>query len=444
MTRVRFSLTGEAEPKLVPLDVLPDAVVAALQAQGDTRTTEQKDQLASYFRSIDPQRQGLRKQYVSLRREALDLAIGTPVMVMQELPGHRDTYLLRRGQYDQPDKSEKLTPAIPAALIAGENPPPVSSSRLDFARWIASPKNPLTARVAVNRYWQMHFGVGIVKTSEDFGSQGEWPSHPELLDWLATEFVRGGWDVKAMQKRIVTSATYRQASKVTPELLEKDPENRLLARGPRFRLDGLAIRDNALAISGLLVNKVGGPPVKPYQPPGLWEELAFVNKTTIDKYVQGTGEDLYRRSLYTFWKRTVPPPALAIFDASGRELCSVRLARTNTPIQALNLLNDVVYVEAARAMAQRMIHEGGETANERLAYGWKLATGRSPSQREAPAIARDFERYLQKYRMDPAAAKALLAVGESPRDATIDPAEFAAYAVMANVMLNLDETITIQ
>jgi hypothetical protein len=445
MNRVRLSLTGEAEPKLGPLDVLPDPVAAALNAQVAARTPEQEDQLAAYFRWVDPERQALHKQLASLRRKALNLASqGTPVMVMQELPRHRDTYLLRRGQYDQPDKSEKLTPGIPAALIDKTKPAPPSANRLDLARWIASPENPLTARVEVNRLWQMYFGVGIVKTAEDFGSQGEWPSHPELLDWLATEFVRTGWNVKAMQTLIVTSATYRQSSKVSPELEEKDPENRLLARGPRFRLDAFAIRDNALAIGGLLVDKVGGPPVKPYQPPGLWEELAFSGKTSVDKYVQGTGADLYRRSLYSFWKRTVPPPALSIFDAAGREMCSVRSARTNTPLQALNVLNDVVYVEAARAMAQRMLHEGGATPAERLDYGWELATGRHPVERERHAIVRDFDRYLQKYRADPAAAKALLTVGESPRDTKLDPSEFAAYTVVANVMLNLDETITKQ
>jgi hypothetical protein len=441
MSRVRLSLTSDADPALGPLDVLPEAAIAALQVAPEGRTSEESAELAAAFRRVDPERAPLYRNLVVAGRSALDLAsTGTAVMVMQELPRHRDTYLLKRGQYDQPDKSEKLSPGIPASLtVSGSKPP---ATRLEFARWLVSPQNPLTARVAVNRFWQMYFGTGIVKTVEDFGAQGEWPSHPELLDFLATQFMQSSWDVKAMQRLIVTSAAYRQSSRATPALLERDPENRLLARGPRFRLDAFALRDNALAVSGLLVDKVGGPPVKPYQPPGLWEELAFSKKTTVDTYVQGKGEDLYRRSMYTFWKRTVPPPALAIFDAAGREQCSVRVGRTNTPLQALNLLNDVTYVESARALAQRIMREGGADAADRLAFGWRLATARRPSETEAQAMGRALDRYLKKFRDDPAAAKALLSVGESPRDTTLDPVEHAAYTAIANVLLNLDETLT--
>ena len=429
---------------------------------------------------------------------------GTPVMVMQEMSPPRDTYLLKRGAYDQPDTSEKLTPGIPAALASaltsaagispspgtpgeggGEGLPPRSGdanaqrptpnverpigesdverstldvgsshsphlprtpeprNRLELARWLVATGNPLTARVTVNRFWQHLFGVGLVKTSEDFGAQGEYPSHPELLDWLATEFVRTGWDVKALHKLVVTSATYRQSSRATPALRERDPENRLLARGARFRLDAHAVRDNALAAGGLLVEKLGGPPVKPYQPPGLWEELSFGNgKTTIDKYVQGTGGQLYRRTLYTFWTRTVPPPALAIFDAGGREACTVRLGRTNTPLQALNLLNDVTYMEAARELAERMMRDGGASPADRLAHGFRVATARRPDARELASLLRGFGQYAGTYRADPAAAAALLSVGESPRDPALDPAELAAYAAAANVLLNLDETMT--
>src|SRR5207253_1771585 len=229
---------------------------------------------------------------------------------------------------------------IPASLP--RLPADVPNNRLGFARWLVDPSNPLTARVAVNRYWQMYFGTGLVKTIDDFGSQGEWPTHPELLDWLATEFVRTGWNVKAMQKLIVMSATYRQASKVTPLLLSRDPENRLLARGPRLRLSAEMIRDQALAISGLLVERLGGPSVKPYQPKGLWKELGDVD------YTPDHGENLYRRSLYTFWKRTVAPPSMMTFDAAARETCSVRETRTNTPLQALTLMNEITYVEAGR------------------------------------------------------------------------------------------------
>ena len=257
-------------------------------------------------------------------------------------------------------------------------PPACPNNRLGFAKWLVDPANPLPARVAVNRFWQMYFGTGLVKTVEDFGSQGEWPSNPDLLDWLATEFVRTGWDMKAMQKTIVMSATYRQSSQVTPELLQKDPENRLLARGPRVRLSADVVRDQALAVSGLLVDKIGGPSVKPYQPAGLWKEL-----TGGEDYKPDHGEGLHRRSLYTFWKRTAPPPMMMNFDGAGRETCVVREMRTNTPLQSLNLMNDVTFLEAARGLAQRMLREGGNTAEERIAYGFRLATARRPSRAKA-------------------------------------------------------------
>jgi len=419
-------------------------VVAALKTiDGDPAacTDAQTDDLIAYFREIDPARAALRDQMVSARQEIQFLGKqGVPVMVMQEMPKPRDTYLLKRGQYDQPDKSQKLAPGLPAALTDGGAG--TVRNRLDFARWLVSPDNPLTARVAVNRFWQMYFGTGIVKTGENFGSQGEWPSHPELLDWLATEFMARRWDVKAMQKLIVTSATYRQSSRAGRQLIDRDPENRLHARGPRFRLDAFAVRDNALAIAGLLVPGLHGPPVKPYQPPGLWEELAFMNKTTVDSYVQDHGESLYRRSLYTFWKRSAPPPAMMNFDAAGREICSVGESRTNTPLQALTLLNETAFVEAARHMAARMMREGGGTPDERLAYGFRLATARRPGARELNSLAAGYRDYLEKYRADAQAAKALLSVGESPRDKSLDPAEHAAYTAVANVILNLDETVT--
>ena len=299
-------------------------------------------------------------------------------MVMQERPTPRDTFVLLRGAYDRP--GEKVSPGLPAVL------PPLPAgcpnNRLGFAKWLVDPSNPLTARVIVNRFWQMYFGMGLVKTVEDFGSQGEWPANLELLDWLATEFIRTGWDVKAMQKMIVMSATYRQSSKVTPELLQRDPENRLLARGPRFRLSAEMIRDQALAVSGLLVEKIGGPSVKPYQPAGLWKELGG------EDYQQDTGEGLYRRSLYTFWKRTVPPPSMMNFDAAGREACTVRENRTNTPLQALDLMNDPAYVEASRVLAERMMREGGATPESRISFAFRLATARRPRVRRACDSAR--------------------------------------------------------
>jgi hypothetical protein len=306
------------------------------------------------------------------------------------------------------------------------------------------PKHPLTARVAVNRYWQMYFGTGLVKTQEDFGVQGEPPSHPQLLDWLATEFVRTGWDVRAMQRLIVTSAAYRQSSAVSAELLEKDPENRLLARGPRVRLPAEMIRDTALAASGLLNEAIGGPSVMPYQPKGLWEEMAFGEGFSAQAYEQSHGKDLYRRGMYTLWKRTVPPASLSTFDAPDREKCTVRRALTNTPLQALALMNDPTYVEASRALAQRTLLEGGANDKARLAYAFRLATARVPSGKETGVLRDLLKARLAAYRQDRQAARALLEVGESPRDKRLDAAELAAWTTVASVILNLDETITKQ
>jgi hypothetical protein len=308
---------------------------------------------------------------------------------------------------------------------------------LGLARWIADPANPLTARVAVNRFWQNAFGAGLVKTVEDFGSQGEWPQNLNLLDWLATEFVRTGWDMKAVQKTIVMSATYRQASKVTPEMEQRDPENRLLARGPRVRLSAEMVRDQALAVSGLLVEKIGGPSVKPYQPPGLWKELSGG-----DDYKPDTGEGLHRRSLYTYWKRTAPPPMMMNFDAAGREACVVRDLRTNTPLQSLNLMNDVTYLEAARKLAERMMREGGPTPAERLAYGFELITARIPDRREVEILQASLSHYRDSFQSDPAAASKYLAQGEAARDRSLDTRELAAYATMASMLLNLDAAVT--
>jgi len=351
------------------------------------------------------------------------------VMVMAD-GAHRDTFVLKRGAYDAP--GDKVTPGIPAALGG-----PACANRLCLAEWLVSRSNPLTARVTVNRFWQSYFGFGIVKTVDDFGSQGEWPMHPELLDWLAVEFMESGWNVKALQKLIVTSAAYRQSSAVTPALLEKDPDNRLLARGPRLRLGPEEIRDQALAVSGLLVEKVGGPSVKPYQPAGLWQELSG------DKgYVQAKGADLYRRSLYTYWKRTVPPPYMMNFDSPNREQCAVFENRTNSPLQGLNLMNEVTFVEAARKLAERMMVEGGATPQERIGYGYALVLARQPGARQAAVLAGVFERYLAEYRGDGKAAEAFLKVGESAIRAGLDRAELAAFAGVASLILNMDEAIT--
>lgn len=358
-------------------------------------------------------------------------------MVLQERRKRRSTYVLDRGLYDAPDPSRPVEPGVPSFLPA--LPADAPQDRLALAAWLIDPKHPLTSRVAVNHFWQQLFGLGLVETAENFGLRGALPSHPKLLDWLATEFVRTGWNTKALLKTIVMSATYRQSSVVTPQELERDPRNRLLGRGPRFRLSAEKIRDQALAVSGLLVGKVGGPSVKPYQPPGLWSELA--GGASQGPYQQGKGSDLYRRSLYTHRKRTVPHPTLSVFDAPSFEICQVRRDRTNTPLQALALLNDTTYVEAARKLAERMMRQKPEVA-ARLTYGFRCATSRNPRSEELAVLERGFERQRLLYRGDPAGAREILTHGESPVDSQFDPVELAAFTAMAAVILNLDETVT--
>jgi mono/diheme cytochrome c family protein len=383
----------------------------------------------------------LNKQLGRLRQERVRIEAKEPTaMVMQEMPRPRDTYLLLRGQYDK--KGPKVTAGVPASLPP--LPKGAPANRLGLARWLVSPEQPLTARVTVNRLWQLFFGTGLVKTAEDFGAQGEPPSHPELLDWLAVEFRESGWDVRALVRLIVTSSAYRQASAVTPALQARDPENRLLARGPRLRLQAEFIRDQALAVSGLLDDRVGGASVFPYQPAGLWQELASRSdgaNWTAQVYVQSHGRDLYRRTMYTFWKRASPPPTLVTFDAPDREVCVVRRARTNTPLQALVLMNDPTYVEAARKLAERMMREA-KTPEDRIALAFRLATARRPSAEEVAVLKRVFDAQRVVYGKDGKAALKLLAVGESPRDAGLDPAELAAWTAVAGVILNLDETVT--
>jgi hypothetical protein len=383
----------------------------------------------------------LRRRLGRLRQERAKLEAKVPTtMVMQEMPRPRDTFLLLRGQYDK--KGEKVTAGVPAGLPP--LPPGAPDNRLGLARWLVSPEQPLTARVTVNRYWQMFFGGGLVKTAEDFGAQGEPPSHPELLDWLAVEFRESGWDVRALVRLIVTSAAYRQASAVTPALRARDPENRLLARGARLRLQAEFIRDQALAVSGLLDGRVGGASVFPYQPAGLWQELASRTdgaNWTAQTYVQSHGKDLYRRTMYTFWKRASPPPTLVTFDAPDREVCVVRRARTNTPLQALVLMNDPTYVEASRKLAERLMRQAAGP-EERIALAFRLCTARRPCAAEAAVLRRVFDAQLAVFRQDGKAALKLLAVGEWPREMGLDPAELAAWTAVASVILNLDETVT--
>ena len=355
------------------------------------------------------------------------------VMVMDERQDTRPTHVLFRGSFDAP--RDEVSPGLPAALPA--LPAGQPNNRLGLARWLTDPSHPLTSRVTVNRFWQMLFGRGIVATVEDFGSQGAAPTHPELLDWLASEFIESGWDVKGLLRTIVTSATYRQASKVSPEALEKDPENLLLARAPRERLPAEAIRDQALSIAGLLSGRAGGPSVKPYQPAGLWKELSNWRA-----YKHDRDDGLYRRSLYTFWKRTLGPPAMLAFDAAPRETCVVREVRTNTPIQALNLMNDPTYTEAARLYAERMLREGGDSDEARLGYGFLLATSRRPGSEESEILRSSLNRFRDRYRTSPEDADRYLSSGEYPRDSSLEVPDLAAYTAVASMLLNLDETIT--
>ena len=327
--------------------------------------------------------------------------------------------------------------AVPEAKRA-ETPAPLN--RLDLALWLVCPEHPLTARVAVNRYWAMFFGTGLVKTINDFGSQGEWPSHPELLDWLACEFRDGGrsgssWDVKGLVRLIVTSASYRQSAAVTPDKLERDPYNRLLSRGPRLRLEAEFIRDNALAVSGLLNPKIGGPSVKPYQPPGIWDG-------TDAKYEQDHGDALYRRGMYVFWRRSAHYPSFATFDAPNREVCTFLRQRTQTPLQSLVLMNDPAFVESARALAERVVQEEPDDLTRRLTRAFRHALGRVPQSDEMTTLRRTYDQQLANFNADPAAAEKLLSAGESKPAGSIDKVKLAAMTAVANVLLNLNETIT--
>jgi hypothetical protein len=423
---------------------LPKPLQEVIKLERNQRSEAQKRQLRDFFfenafagtRSIfDPLHQELTK--VEKEREQLDKQVPAS-LVFKEAPGLKPAYVLKRGEYDQKgDQVGRETPSFLPPLPEG-----APHNRLGLAQWLVMPEHPLTARVAVNRFWQQCFGTGLVKTAEDFGSQGEPPSHPELLDWLAVQFREGGWNVKKTMKRMVMSAAYRQSSKVTPERLAQDPANRLLSRGPRFRLDAEMLRDQALAVSGLLVEKLGGPSVKPPQPSGLWEAVGYTASNTA-KFVADTGvEKVHRRSLYTFWKRTAPPPQMNTFDAPSRESCVVRRERTNTPLQALLLLNEPQYVEAARALAERALHEGGSTAEARLGYLFRQATGRTPDHAEVLELLSAYNDHRNAYGSDLEAAKKLIAVGESKPDAALDPSELAAWTMVANLVLNLDEVIS--
>ncbi len=411
-------LTGVEVSRLAGLDPRPD-----------------RNALRAWFlENVDAPYQTKQAELRKLRQQENQLINDVPeIMVMHDMAQERPTFVLNRGAYDAP--ADRVEPGTPEKIFPFPNDLP--RNRLGLARWVVDPRNPLTARVAVNRAWRGHFGRGLVVTEEDFGTQGKLPSHPDLLDWLAKQLIDRGWDLKALHKLIVMSATYRQSSEASPELLARDPENQLLARGPEHRLTAEEIRDNALAVSGLLSRRIGGPSVRPYQPEGLWEEAG-----TGKHYVQDKGEGLYRRSLYTFWKRTAPPPTMLIFDAPSREVCTARRETTTTPLQALVLMDDPQFLEAGRALAERLMHESGPDIDAEILRGFRLTTSREPKPREIQILRRLYDEQLALFIRDPAGAAQYLAIGQQPWDRSLPAVQLAATAVLANSLMNLDEFIT--
>ena len=409
--------------------------IEVARVAGIERQPSQDELLDNFLATQSDPARTWHTQLHALREEQRKFIQPIPeIMAMREMPQARKAYVLKRGAYDA--RGDEVSADTPHVLPPF--PADAPRNRLGLAKWLIDPEHPLMARVTVNRYWQMMFGRGLVETAENFGSQGAQPTHPELLDYLARDFIASGWNVKRLLKNIAMSATYRQSSKATPELVSRDPQNHLLARGPARRLDAEMLRDQALAVSGLLVERLGGPSVKPYQPPGLWEEIAMGRP----KYDQSKGEGLYRRSLYTFWKRTVPPPVMTTFDAADRSNCAVRRQSTSTPLQALALLNDVQIVEAARLVARRMLRDGGATTEERVAWAFRLISDRRPSTKEIAILTRLYNEQHEIFAQDSPAAVRLIAVGETKSDASLGPADLAAGTALALALLNHDEAIT--
>jgi hypothetical protein len=421
---------------------LPHPIDEIVKKERDQRTAEERQQLRAYF--VENAYSGaheklapLKSQRADAERQLAELEKQFPsTYIFRELRDPKPAFVLQRGEYDK--QGEPVSRAIPAFF--GQLPADAPLNRLGLARWLLQPTHPLTARVAGNRFWQQLFGVGLVKTTENFGSQGEPPSHPDLLDWLAVDFREDGWNVKNLMKRIVLSATYRQTSAVPPQLYERDPANRLLGRGPRFRLDAEMLRDQALAVSELLVAKLGGPGVKPPQPE-LWSAVGYVTSNTA-KFVADTGPDkVHRRALYTFIKRTSPPPQMSTFDAPSRESTCPRRERTNTPLQALLLMNDPQFFEAARALGERAMKQGGTTPQSRITFIYRCCTGNDPDETALADLSSAFADLLATYQQDPEAARQVIAVGESKPDAALDGGELAAWSMIANLVLNLDEVV---
>jgi hypothetical protein len=416
---------------------LPQLIESALRKGPNDRADQNYDELIKHYKATEPEYVKLLDETRKAKRTRDAASQNVPkVMVMADMPQGRETFMYVRGDYQKTDgKVVPGTPAFGKDDGKQKDDGAARQNRLDLAKWIVSPENPLTARVTVNRLWQQFFGTGLVKTTEDFGVQGERPSHPELLDWLAGEFVASHWDIKHIIRLIVTSATYRQAAVVSPELRERDPDNRLLARGPRYRLPAWMIRDQALAASGLMTPTIGGPAVKPYQPPGIWEEATFGNK----RYQQDKGEALYRRSLYVFWRRIVGPTMF--FDSANRQTCSVKTTTTNTPLHALATLNDITYVEAARALAQLAMEKGGATDAERVGFAFRRATSRKPTEQQVTILVSALDKQRTIFTADKAAAAKLLKTGDSPRNEKLDAVDHAALTVVCSLILNLDEVL---
>jgi hypothetical protein len=407
--------------------------VAALRATVGQDGFQRSRELARVYLLFGPEPSA---DYAAAAARLAKLEAAVPrALVAAELPKPRPAFVLRRGEYDQP--TEPVERGLPSALAGGAEAP---KDRLGLARWLVGPENPLVSRVFVNRVWQQHFGTGIVRTAEDFGNQGEWPMDRALLDYLAVNFRENGWSQKRLHRLIVTSSAFRQSSRLSPQKRERDPENRLASRGPRFRLDAEVVRDQALWAAGILNEQRGGQGDKPYQPAGLWEAIAFLESTT-SRYVQDTGPRLYRRSIYLFWKRTSPHPTMLTFDAPMRESCVVRRSRTNTPLQALVTLNETGFVEAARKLAERCLAVEGTDA-ARLAKMFRIATGRLPEREEAGLLAESLARHRERFRAAPGEAARFLAVGEYKTAEGLDPVEVASYALVANTVLNLDEVLT--
>ena len=429
--RFRLSLTGDPSPTLT---APADALLPVLRIPAANRTPEQQAAVRDAHRRADPKHATLVTARAGFDGPLKSLRESVPkVMVMADRKERRKTHVLAIGAYDKPlDEVPPATPPILPPLPKSDAPP----NRLDLARWLVSGDHPLTARVTVNRFWQELFGIGLIKTPDDFGVQSEVPVHPELLDWLAADFMDRGWDVKQLVRTIITSRVYKQSSRVSPELLEKDPANRLLARGPRFRLPAFVLRDQALAASGLLVARQGGPPVKPYSPENLWPDATFGKV----RYVRDTGESLHRRSLYTFWRRISMPPMF--FDNAKREVCTVNPSRTNTPLHALATLNDTTYVEAARLLAARAVRESSADPAAALARAFELVLTRPPDDAEKTILLDSHRTARESFAADPASAKAFLANGDAPADPALDPVDHAALASVCLSLLNTDEALT--